>query len=251
VSLASSSSKDGPHRRETPSPPPLIAVVGCDGSGKSTVTELLRDWLARDRTVQLCHLGKQSGNVGRAIGRLPLLGGRMETTLYQKAKAADTEKGPGLPAALVIYAFTLRRARRFRRMMRLRRTGAAIIADRFPQVEAPGPMDGPGLSKARPTGLVGWLARRERCLFDAMVAQRPDLVIRLNVSLPVAMARKPDHRAASLARKIDTLPLLRFQGAPIIDIDADQPLALVVRQAQAAIARLLASRGDAAVPDPG
>lgn len=240
---------------DAPSPPrpplpPLIAVVGCDGSGKSTVTELLGAWLAGFQPTVVCHLGKQSGNIGRALGRLPLFGGRLERSLYKKAKTADTEKGPGLATAIGIYAFTVRRVRRFRRMMALRRAGHTIVADRFPQIEVPGPMDGPGLGKARPSGAIGWLARRERRKFDSMVAHLPDLVLRLNVSLEVAQARKPDHRPASLARKIGDLSRLTFQGAPIVEVDADRPLETVEAQAKAAIAALLESRYGVTIPAP-
>ncbi len=227
---------------EPPSLPPMIAVVGCDGSGKSTVTALLGSWLAGFRPTVVCHLGKQSGNIGRSLARLPLLGPKLERSIYRKAKAAQTGTGPGLVTAVGIYAFAIRRERRFRRMMALRRAGHIIVTDRFPQVELPGPMDGVGLGNARPSGLVGWLARRERRKFDAMVAHPPDLVLRLNVSFDVAQARKPDHRASALARKIDDLSRLTFQGAPVVEIDADEPLENVEANARAAIAQWLRDR---------
>ena len=215
--------------------PPLIAVVGCDGSGKSTVTEALRLWMSERQPTQICHLGKQSGNIGRRIARLPLLGGKLDKSIHAKAQKAQTDKGPGVGAALVIYLFSMRRVRRFARMMKLREAGNAIIGDRFPQLGVPGPMDGLGLANARQDGIVGWLARAERRRYAAMVANKPDLVLRLNVSLDVAMARKPDHRASSLARKVADVPRLTFEGAPIVEIDAELPLAEVLAQAKAAI----------------
>ncbi len=222
--------------------PPLIAVVGCDGSGKSTVTEALRAWMNESRPTQICHLGKQSGNIGRRIARLPLFGGKLDKSIHAKARKAQTEKGPGLLAALVIYLFSMRRVRRFRRMMNLRRQGYTIIADRFPQVGVPGPMDGLGLANAGSSGLVGWLAHSELRQYCAMVTKRPDLVLRLNVPLEVAIARKPDHRESSLARKVADVPRLTFEGAPIVEIDAEQPLDQVLAQAREAITARL---GDA------
>ena len=67
----------------------------------------------------------------------------------------------------------------------------------------------------------------------------PDLVLRLNVDLATALARKPDHRPSSLATKIEQVPLLTFGAAPIVDLDATRPLAEVIAQAQAAIAPVL------------
>jgi thymidylate kinase len=221
------------------SEPPLIAVVGCDGSGKSTLTQALQAWLEQRRPTVTCHLGKQSGNVGRTLARMPLLGTRIDNSIHTRSQAAQGSKSPGLLAAMVIYAFTLRRARRFRRMIRLRRAGNAIIADRFPQLEVPG-SDGLGLSATTARGLVGLLATAERRLFATMTVQAPDLVLRLNVSLNVAAARKPDHRLAALARKVADLPRLRFGGAPIVDLDADMPFDQVLARAQAAIEALLA-----------
>ncbi|MEE4452810.1 nucleoside triphosphate hydrolase [Novosphingobium resinovorum] len=223
-------------------PAPLIAVVGCDGSGKSTVTDELQSWLSQSRPTITCHLGKQSGNIGRVLARLPLLGGRIDKSIHAKARKAQGEGGPGLLAALVIYAFALRRMRRFNRMTRLRAAGHAIVADRFPQVAVPGPMDGPGLAAARTTGLVGLLAASERRMFEAMAAQAPDLVLRLNVPLDVAAARKPDHRFTSLARKVADVPRLSFGPAPIVDLDACAPLDDVIDRAKAAITELLSSR---------
>lgn len=219
--------------------PPLIAVVGCDGSGKSTVTQELEAWLNTRQPTVTCHLGKQSGNIGRVIARLPLLGRRMDKSIHATARKAQGADGPGFLAALVIYAFALRRARRFARMLRLRGQGHAIIADRFPQIAVPGPMDGPGLATARTSGLVGLMAASERRMFARMASHPPDLVLRLNVSLEVAMARKPDHRVTSLARKIEDVPRLRFGDAPIVELDAHEPLATVLARAKMAVNELL------------
>src|SRR3546814_8386178 len=76
-----------------------------------------------------------------------------------------------------------------------------------------------------------------------MTSYRPDLVIRLNVDLNTACARKPDHDRESLARKIASTPLLLFNGAHIVDIDANQPLAEVLALSMEAVATVLAVRG--------
>jgi hypothetical protein len=226
---------------------PLIAIIGCDGSGKSTLTQALQAWLEQCRPTVTCHLGKQSGNIGRALARVPLLGSPLDKSILARSKAAQGSKGPSLLAALVIYAFALRRARRFRRMLRLRREGNVIIADRFPQLDVPGSMDGLGLSAASAGGLIGLLAASERRLFEDMATHVPDLVLRLNVSLDVAAARKPDHRLTSLARKVADVPRLRFDPAPIVELDADQPFDQVFSRAKAAIEALLAERAGYAI----
>ncbi len=222
-------------------PAPLIAIVGSDGSGKSTVGAALLAWMNKRRPTELHHLGKQTGNIGRTIARWPLIGRRLDRGIDKRASPAREGGRPGLVAAIVIYAFSMRRVRRFRRMLAARARGVAILADRFPQVEVPGPMDGLGLAGAQSErGLVGWLARRELARYRWMAAHRPDLVIRLTVDLPTALARKPDHRPRSLETKIRDVARLTFDGAPVVDCDSTMPLANVIARAQEAIAPVLA-----------
>jgi hypothetical protein len=220
---------------------PLIAIVGSDGSGKSTVGEALLAWMRERRPTEMCHLGKQTGNIGRAIARWPIVGQRLDKTISTKAEGAREKKGPGAFTALVIYLFSMRRVRRFRRMLAIRARGIAILADRFPQLGVPGPMDGLGLAKAAhgDNAIARFLARRERRQYEWMAAHRPTLVIRLNVDLATALARKPDHRPSSLKTKVEDVPRLTFEGAPIVDIDATLPLDEVLRQAKAAITTTL------------
>ena len=227
---------------------PLIAIIGTDGSGKSTVGDHIAGWITRYGPAGRVHLGKQSGNVLRALGRVPLIGGVTERLIERKVKAVNKEikadKQPTLLPALVISLFTLRRKRRFKRMLALRRQGLIVVTDRFPQVEVPGAYDGPGFPETS-TGspLVVRLAKHEHAVFAWMASHRPDLVLRLNVDLDTACRRKPDHRSEALARKIAVTPLLTFSGARIVDIDAAQPLAQVLAQAEAAIAVVMEERG--------
>lgn len=227
---------------------PLIAVIGCDGSGKSTVSEEILAWMRGYGPASAAHLGKQSGNVGRAIARWPLIGVWVGRVIVRKTDSArkqrDVKKNPGLFTALVIIAFLLRRLRRFRRMLALRRQGLMVITDRYPQLDFPGASDSTDLSAtASGSMIVRWLARREQAAYEWMTSYRPDLVIRLNVDLDTACARKPDHRRELLREKMAILPLLKFNGAAIVDIDATRPLADVLAAARAAVTRILTEHG--------
>ena len=223
---------------------PLIAIVGCDGSGKSTLGAQLAETIGRDQPAALCYLGLGSGDIGHKIKQLRLGGAAIERVLARKAKTTRTEgeKIPGLGTALVVYGFSLARRRRFRRMMALRRRGVIVVTDRYPQIEVPGFFDGPGLSAARAgSRVVAWLAARERLMYEDMTAFRPDIVIRLEIDAETAVARKPDHAIEQLRAKAAVTSSLRFGGAPIVDLDARKPypevFAGVMNAARQAIAR--------------
>ena len=227
---------------------PMIAIIGCDGSGKSTVSEQVLDYASKFGPAALTHLGKQAGNVGRALSALPLIGSWLEWLISRKVKKVNNSHAknetPGILPALVMYAFTIRRLRRFRRMLALREQGNIIITDRFPQLDYPKSFDGPELLiAAQGNFIVRWLARREHAAFEWMTGYKPDLVIRLNVDIDTAMARKPDHVRELLMKKIAIVPKLTFQGAPIVDIDTAQPLEKVVNEANAAMAKIMAEFG--------
>lgn len=229
-------------------PAPLIAIVGCDGSGKSTVSEAVLALAKQFGPAEAAHLGKQSGNVGRALAQWPVIGPWIDRRIVEKTDATRSKrqdkKSPGLLAALVICLFLLRRMLRFRRMLGLRKQGRIIIADRFPQLDVPGASDStdlPAMNAGNP--LIRGLARLERRAFEWMTRTRPDLVIRLQVDLDTACARKPDHRRELLAEKIAVIPLLRFNGARIVDIDSNQPLEDVLTAARSAVSQTLNELG--------
>ncbi len=189
---------------------PMIAVIGCDGSGKSTVSEKIVIWANDYGPAATAHLGKQAGNVGRALANLPLVGKLIGRFIGHKKfslrEPRTKNKTPGILAALVASMFTLRRVLRFRRMLALRRQGFIVITDRFPQLDCPNSFDGPVLSEdVQGSFFVRWLARHEREAFEWMTSYRPDLVIRLNIDLDTACARKPDHIRRKLQRNISVL----------------------------------------------
>ena len=217
---------------------PLIAVVGCDGSGKSTVADALLAHIRRYGPAETCHLGVQSGQIGRRIARLPLIGALLDRKIANKSSRARDkhDKIPDPLTALVIYLFSLRRVRRFRRMLALRKRGIAVVTDRYPQTAVHGFFDGPGLTVAAATNpFVRMLARRELALYEWMTSFSPDIVIRLNVDVETALARKPDHRRESIEAKVAATPQLSFGGAPILDLSSLDPLTEVIAAAARAV----------------
>jgi thymidylate kinase len=233
------------HSDTSTSPVPgLIAVVGCDGTGKSTLTHDLVKRLGNEGPAVRRYLGLVSGETGDKIKRLPLIGRRLEKRLAAKAAHAQDMKNklPGAWGALIMYGLSLWRAAHLRRVVRLTERGVLVITDRYPQAEITGfRYDGPGLGMARShQWLVRKLAAREQALYERMALIRPALVIKLDIDLATAQARKPDHGTPELTDKIAVMRRLRYNGAPLLDLDTRVPYAEVFEKALRAVTATVA-----------
>lgn len=220
-------------------PPCVVALTGCDGSGKSTLSARLVTHLKARQRVELVYLGQSSGRIGEWIGTLPLIGGAFQRYLLRKSAHMHTHSStaPGGVPAMVVYLLSCWRMHKFRRVQALARNGMLVITDRWPQTRVPGfRFDGPQLAKT--TG-GSWLVRhlrvREQRLYDRMAQQPPRLVIRLNVDAETAHQRKPDHALAMLREKTAMWPQLTFAGAPILDLDGRDPADAIFHQALQAV----------------
>lgn len=217
----------------------VIAVIGCDGSGKSTLTSDLLSNLQKQYQgkVELLYLGQSSGAIGDWIKGLPLIGGPFGRFLSRKAERAHSStkesSGPDTLTALVIYCLSLWRAYKFRKMLALNRKGIVVITDRYPQAEVAGfYFDGTGLGALNAQG---WLANRltqwEQKLYNWMASNVPALVIRLNIDAETAHARKPDHKLTMLQAKTAVIPTLHFNHANILDLSSLTPYEQVFNEA--------------------
>lgn len=226
--------------RQSPPLAGVVAIVGCDGTGKTTLVADLVARLRARRPTERRYMGLVSGETGDKIKRLPFIGVRLERHLAAKVRRAQDMKRklPGSFAAIVMYLFSVWRVWQLRRLMRLARSGVLVIAERYPQAEIPGfHYDGPGLSVERTSNwLVRQLATREQRLYDWMTEQKPTLIIRLNIDPDTAYARKPDHPIDELRDKIETMPRIRYNGAQIREIDARMPYPAVLDAAMKAVA---------------
>ena len=233
--------------------PGLIAVVGCDGTGKSTLTADLVKHLNKRRVTERRYLGLVSGEDGDKIKRLPIIGVWLERRLAKKTSKAQSmsRKGPALWAAFIMYAFSLRRMSNLRKVKRLAESGVLVISDRYPQGEISGfYYDGPGIGVERVTGwLKTRLAERERKLYLKMAKYRPELLIRLDIDVETAFSRKPDHDYDELKDKIAIMSKIRYNGTHIFELDSRAPYKEVLERALEQISAIALQRNDE-TPEP-
>lgn len=213
----------------------LIAVVGSDGTGKSTLTVDLVKNLQKKRVTERRYLGLISGEDGDKIKRLPIIGVWLERRLAAKSDKTQrmSNKPPALWAALIMYGFSLWRASNLQKVIRLAQSGVLVISDRYPQAEISGfYYDGPGIGVERAKGwLMSRLAESERRLYQQMALVRPQLILRLDIDVDTAYARKPDHSYEELEDKISAMVRIHYNGSRIIELDARAPYDEVLAKA--------------------
>lgn len=183
----------------------VIAFVGADATGKSTLVAETERWLGKVFAVRKVHVGKPPTSMLTVLFNvtLPLVRrllpqlrrSQIQTQLHDKAASQDGLKGTSSPL-YGLRALTLAwdRYRLLRKVTRAEERGELIICDRYPS-ELTGAMDSPRLEEklgrsGLKSRLLNWLARRERDLYNRMPP--PDIAVKLSVSLEVAKKRNQE-----------------------------------------------------------
>lgn len=219
--------------------PGLIAVVGCDGTGKSTLTADLVKNLREKWVTERRYLGLVSGEDGDKIKRLPFVGVWLERRLAAKSSKTQSmsTKSPAIWAAIIMYGFSLRRRANLRKALHLAQSGVLVISDRYPQAEISGfHYDGPGIGVERAEGgIKSHLAERELMLYQQIAHLCPELIIRLDIDIETAFSRKPDHDYDELRDKISVMARIGYNGSKILELDSRAPYSEVLEKALEAV----------------
>lgn len=220
----------------------IVAVVGSDGAGKSTLVARLRESLHREIDTMTVYLGSGDGTAS-AIRR-PLVWGRALQSRVRGGSGgpvrvdADGNRIRTVSSMLAVWAvvLTLEKRAKVRRAKTARRRGLLVVVDRWPQAMFLGHGDGPllaGWSDRR--GWRGRVAAWELRTYEALQADGPDLVLRLVVSADVAAKRRPEHDRDDLIRRSEMVLALRFDNARVVDLDADAEAEVVSHDALEAV----------------
>lgn len=213
---------NNPITRKTVNEGVIIAFIGQDGAGKSTVTDEVYKWLTWKIDATKYYLGsgehyfswqktlrakmKKNSVVYRIFGNLL-------TVSNLKEIAKRTNKSICLAKMYAV-------------------KGGIAILDRYPQLSFEGINDGPKircnsknkkLSKIARMYISRSAAIEEKYLQKAVEIQ-PDLVFKMILPPEESIRRKPEESLENVQRKHEIIKQLEFNNARVITIDATQDL---------------------------
>jgi thymidylate kinase len=234
-----------PWSRRTPGGGCVAAVIGVDGSGKTTVVAAIQTWLGSEVDVMPVYFGTGDGRPSLLLLPFKMMVPVITRLFRTKPRGAshgrisDRAPGPLYSLLMMVWAAAVAGEKRIklRAAHRGARRGLVVVADRYPQNEDIGYSDGPLLPRL--TRAPRWLRRFEERAYALAHRLPPDLVLKLEVTPETAARREQDMDPAVIRQRIEGARRLAFPGARVIRVDAEQPLECVIRSVKREIWGLL------------
>ena len=204
-----------------------VAVVGGDGSGKTTAVEGVATWLGSTFDVRSTHLGKPRPSlltlavkgpmyVARAAGVLP------STRRSVDPRTAKPEDVPGAAWALWHLLTARDRLREYHALRRFTDAGGVVISDRWPlpQLHL---MDGSRVSwvlqgSGPRSRVVRRLAEAERRIYAHI--GMPDVLVVLRIDPEIAVSRRPEDGADYVRARNGEVFETDWSTTPAVVLDA-------------------------------
>jgi thymidylate kinase len=175
----------------------LVALVGGDGAGKSTLVNELYAWLSRSFLVRKVHLGKPRHSAASLIVKGLVRAGRSVGVISRKRMHPSVGGGSetadvGGYTTLIWHVLTARdRYRAYIRARRFASVGGIVVCDRYPHplIQT---MDGPRTARIAQLGRRGRLARYLVDLEEGYYERifEPDVLIVLRIDPKIAVQRR-------------------------------------------------------------
>lgn len=205
----------------------LVAFVGSEASGKSTLSRDAAKWLGRQFDLAHIHVGKPP----KSWRTLPLwwaiaVRTRLRRLLGGNAvsrSAPEQRIAANLPHPIICWLDSIDRRQWVMKNARRMLNGTIVITDRYP-AQAVGGMDGARIvPNSRLTHL---LSRWERKNYSGL--PQPDLVLKVVAPLDVALARNAERKQPEpegfIRQRFELAKALDFIGSEVVQVDTNKPL---------------------------
>lgn len=214
----------------------VIAFVGPEATGKSTLVGDTARWLGSEFDVSSAHLGKPPSTWLTFLPNLALPLLRRVTPKYRTSRVENDSAAYNSVSVSLLYACRSVLVAWDRRALAIKlyqkaANGSIVICDRYPSTVV-GAMDSPRLIEQRANHwrgkLLGYLARIERTIY--MQIPSPDVVIRLVVPLEIAIERNKSRQKKGkegdlyVTRRHRLAMIPSFQNSKTIELDVNQSL---------------------------
>lgn len=210
----------------------IVAFVGADGSGKSTVVQTIQRQFSWKLEVHVGYLGGLGGRfmLSRPVFSLIrpfvkfMIGGS-----HSKVSAGNSPPKSRIRLFVrSVWAVLLSREKRisFVKMCQARNRGVVVLSDRFPQALVAGEVDGPLVGEEiRNLGTIfSYLGKKEDHLFDLVAQQRCDLIIFLDVDPETSVNRLKSPYVDLAYHRVDRTRAAFFEMENVVVIDANRSL---------------------------
>jgi thymidylate kinase len=207
----------GPARKQLLSGGSVVAVVGGDGSGKTSAVEDLEMFLQRHLVTRRFHMGKPERSWSTSLFLKVfrrLTPARMAATGLPVWEVEGLDRFPGY-VYLVRHLLTARD--RYRAHIAARRQaarGAVVVCDRYP-LAGLSTMDGPRIGRVRGVAarpLAAKLSRLENSYYERIAP--PDVLIVMKADPAEAVERRPDQDREFVRRRAEEIYQRDWSGTP-------------------------------------
>ncbi len=228
----------------------VIAIVGSEATGKSTLLAEMSGWLGEHFAVKQIHAGKPPSTLLSLVPNLlvPALRSilpasrstHVETQYASKEQSEKSQKDYPLIFAIRSALLAYDRRSLLTRAFGRAANGTIVLCDRYPSLLSGAP-DSPQLSHlpVSPSrySIRRWLARIEARLYKEIPP--PDLVIYLSAPLEVTVSRNATRGKKEpeeyVRRRHARSSSLEFGKTPVYKINTDQPFDQTVLEVKKAI----------------